>query len=138
MTNLGHQGFVTAYQTAEYIAMVTEELGRTVDDNVHTSRHGVLIQRRGKGVVRHHQGTDALGCSYQSVDIEYFQGRVSRRLQTHQLAAFGDFTLDLLVIERLAQGHLNARARQEFFENLVGATVAVLGRHHTIAIGQEW
>ncbi|MNV36253.1 hypothetical protein D3C71_1277230 [compost metagenome] len=117
--------------------MAAEKLGGTVNDHVHTQRQRVLIQWRGEGVIRHHNGADALGCSHQTLDIEYFQRRVGWRFQIHQLATLGDFAFDFFVIERLAQGHVHAGARQELFENLVGAAIAVPGRDHPIAMGQE-
>jgi hypothetical protein len=137
VTHLGHQPFAAAHQATQHVAVPAEKLGRTVNDHVHTQRQRVLVQRRGERVIRHHNGTDTLGSGHQTLDIQYFEGRIGGCFQVHQLATLGDFPFDFFVIERLAQRHLHTGTRQELFENLVGAAIAVLGRHDPIAMGQE-
>ena len=102
MANFRHQWFGTAHQASQYIAMATEKLGSAMNNHIHAQRQRVLIQGGGKGIVRHHQGADALGRRYKAFDIDYFQRRIGGCFQVEKIAAFGDFPFDLFMIECFA------------------------------------
>ena len=60
-----------------------------------------------------------------------------RAFEVDDVAPLRHRALDLLVIGRLAKGHLDAEARQELGEDDIGTTVRVFHRNDPICRGKE-
>ena len=117
--------------------MAAEEFGGAVQHQIGAQRQGVLVDGRREGVVGDHDGPDRVGRGGQTRDVQHLECRVGGRLQVDQPAAAGDGGLDLLVVVGLAELDLDADARQEVDEQLIGAAVGVLDRHDAIAGRQQ-
>ena len=135
--HLGHQHLRAAHHPTQHVTMPGQKLGCAVHHHIHAQRQRVLVQWRGKGVVGHHQRPHLVRSGAQPTNVQHLQRRVGGGFQVKQVATGGNLALQRFSVQGIAQAHLHAHARQELFEDLVGAAIAVAGRHHALAVRQE-
>ncbi len=70
--------------------------------DIRSELQGVLINRRGEGVVHHHQCADFFRGGGQTFNVDNLDGRVGRRFQVEHLTAFGNLHFYLCIVGGIA------------------------------------
>lgn len=100
-----------------------QKFGRAVDHEVRAKGQRILIDGSGKRIVGDDDGAGAVPGRGNSGDVHDLKRRIGGRFQVDHLAARGDGGLDLFVIRRIAQIHVDIETGQKLQEQLVRSAI---------------